>query len=367
MTLPLQGTTIVELQGLGPGPYAGMLLADMGAEVILVRRPGPVIPSPHDRGKLAVTLDLRTEAGMETVLDLCEHADALFEGLRPGVAERLGVGPDAARARNPKLVYGRVTGWGQTGPWARVAGHDLNYISITGALAAVGERGRPPMPPLNFVGDYGGGSLFLVGGMLAALLRAEKTGEGSVVDAAMIDGVNSMMGVVRMLDGLGQWTNRRESNLIDGAMPFYRCYECADGKYVAVACLEPQFYALFLQLLDLDPAVFGGQSDPALHSVQHARLEALFATQPRDHWAELFAGTDACVSPVLDYTEAPDHPQNRARGGLERHGPFVHPRPAPVFDGVMREPDTTIPGADTGLARVSELVGYEVPKSEGHA
>ena len=360
MTLPLQGTTIIELQGLGPGPYAGMLLADMGAEVILVRRPGPVIPSPHDRGKLAVTLDLRTDAGVRTVLDLCEHADALFEGLRPGVAERLGVGPEAARARNPKLVYGRVTGWGQTGPWAEVAGHDLNYISITGALAAMGEKGRPPMPPLNFVGDYAGGSLFLVSGMLAALLRAERTGKGSVVDAAMIDGVNSMMSVVHLLHGLKRWSTERESHLIDGGMPFYRCYVCADGRYIAVACLEPQFYALFLQILDLDPAVFGGQGDPALHPAQHARLEALFATEPRDHWAELFAGTDACVTPVLDYLEAPDHLQNRARGGLRQHGPFVHPRPAPVFDGMLRKPDTTVPDASSGLARVSEIVGYEV-------
>ena len=358
--LPLDGIRIVELAGIGPGPYAGMLLADMGAEVILVQRPGPVIPSPHDRGKRAVTLDLRSPDAVEVLLDLAATCDGLIEGLRPGVAERLGVGPDAVHARAPKLVYGRMTGWGQTGPWARTAGHDLNYISITGALAAMGERGRPPMPPVNFVGDYGGGSLFLVSGMLAALLRAGRTGEGAVVDAAMIDGVNSMMSVVRMLDGLGQWTNARESNLIDGAMPFYRCYECADGKYVAVGCLEPQFYAEFLRILNLDPDTFGGQADAALHPVQHARLEALFSTQPRDHWAELFDGSDACVSPVLDYTEAPHHPQNRARGGLEKSGPFVHPRPAPVFDGDLRPPVTDLPAPDGGLARVGELVGYDV-------
>ena len=358
-TLPLSGLRIIELAGIGPGPYAGMLLADMGAEVILVNRPGGTFPSVHNRGKVPIEIDLRTDAGAQMVRDLCGHADGLIEGLRPGVVERLGIGPEDCHAVNPRLVYGRMTGWGQTGPWAKTAGHDLNYISITGALAAMGEAGRPPMPPLNFVGDYGGGSLFLVSGMLAALIQAGRTGRGTVVDAAMIDGVNSMMSMFHTLAALGQWSPARESNLLDGAMPYYRCYTCADGKFLAVGCIEPQFFAEFLSILDIDPDVFGGQNDRKVHSAQHARLEALFATEPRDHWAALFDGSDACVSPVLDYTEAAAHPQNAARNALTAAGPFTHPRPAPVFGGTLQEPYTDIPGSDAGRERVMQILEQE--------
>ena len=360
MTLPLAGTRIIELAGIGPGPYAGMLLADMGAEVILVNRPGPTIPTVHDRGKVPIQLDLRTDDGVATVLDLAARSHAMIEGLRPGVVERLGVGPEQVHARNPALVYGRMTGWGQTGPWAKTAGHDLNYISITGALHAMGEAGKPPMPPLNFVGDYGGGSLFLVSGILAGLFRARDTGRGTVVDAAMVDGVNSMMSMFHSLAGLGQWSPHRESNLLDGAMPYYRCYETSDGKFMAVGCIEPQFFAEFLRILGIDPESFGGQNDRKVHPAQHARLEALFATRTRDEWAAAFDGTDACVSPVLDYTEALSHPQNAARGGLQQVGPFTHPRPAPVFGGDYREPDTTILGPDDGRARVMQILEQDV-------
>jgi len=232
-TGPLSGYRIIELAGIGPGPYAGQLFADMGAEVILINRPGAMgdIPMISNRGKRTIKLDLRTPDGVKILLEIVKTADAIFEGLRPGVVERLGVGPEACHAINPKLVYGRMTGWGQTGPWAKVAGHDINYISITGALGAMGKKGEPPAPPLNLVGDYGGGTMFLVTGMLAALLKAEKTGTGEIVDAAMIDGVSSLMTMFHSLAGLGQWKPQRQSNLLDGAMPYYRCYTTQDKKF----------------------------------------------------------------------------------------------------------------------------------------
>ncbi|MGB3456692.1 MAG: CaiB/BaiF CoA-transferase family protein [Litorimonas sp.] len=358
-TGPLSGYRIIELAGIGPGPYAGMLLSDMGAEVILVNRPGFAVPTVHDRNKTSIAVDLRKPEGAQVLLDLVGKSDALIEGLRPGVVERLGIGPEQAHAVNPKLVYGRMTGWGQTGPWAKTAGHDLNYISITGALAAMGRKGEPPSPPLNLIGDYGGGTMFLVTGMLAALLQAEKTGRGEVVDAAMIDGVNSMMSMFHSLAGLGQWTPDREANLLDGGMPFYRCYETSDGKFMAVGCIEPQFFAEFLRLLEIDAGEFGPQMDKRHHAAQHERLEALFRTRTRDEWAAVFDGSDACTSPVLDYVEAQAHPQNRARGGLDQHGPFVHPRPAPVFGGTFDFPDPVLPAINGGRAKITDLLGYD--------
>lgn len=359
MSQPLKGYRIIELAGIGPCPYAGMLLADMGADVILVNRPGFAVPTVHDRGKTSITIDLRQPGGAEVLLDLTTESDALIEGLRPGVVERLGVGPEECQAVNPKLVYGRMTGWGQTGPWAKTAGHDLNYISVTGALAAMGRKGKPPAPPLNLIGDYGGGTMFLVTGLLAALLQAERTGCGEVVDTAMTDGVNSMMSMFHSLSGLGQWKPEREANLLDGGMPFYRCYETSDEKYMAVGCIEPQFFAEFLRLTGIDPNDFGGQMDKREHDAQHAKLDALFRTKTREEWASLFDGTDACVTPVLDYTEAPDHPQNRARGGLTPHGPYVHPRPAPVFDGDLAIPDPVLPAINGGRDGVTALLGYD--------
>ena len=340
---PLHGYRIIELAGIGPAPYAGQLMSDMGAEIILVRRPGRAMPMTADRGKTVLELDLRDPNSHAIMKRLIKCADGIFEGFRPDVAERLGLGPDDCHDIKPALVYGRMTGWGQTGPWANRAGHDINYIAITGALAAMGKADTPPPVPLNLIGDFGGGSLFLVMGMLAALLKAAKTGQGDVVDAAMIDGVSSMMGIIYSLEALGQWSPDRGTNLLDGGMPFYRCYATKDGKYMAVGCIEPQFFTIMLDRLAIDAGSFGGQMDKSKHAEQHARLEAIFATKTRDEWADIFDGTDACVTAVLDYQEAQNHPQNVARGGFKKAGPFTHARPAPVFNGKPAATNTDIP------------------------
>lgn len=364
MSKPLDGIRVIELAGIGPGPYAGQLLADMGAEVILVNRPGPMgaIPNPANRGKKAITLDLRKPEGAAVVSDLIKTADVLIEGLRPGVTERLGVGPDVCHDLNPKLIYGRMTGWGQTGPWAKVAGHDINYISITGALGAMGRKGMPPSPPLNLVGDYGGGSLFLVNGILAALIRAGRTGKGDIVDAAIIDGTNSMMSILHMLSGLGQWSPERGVNLLDGARPYYRCYGTKDEKFMAVGPLEPQFFKEMLRLLGVDKAEYGSQNDASKFPEQHALLEGIFASKTRDEWADIFDGTESCVTPVLTYDEAPSHPQNSARGGLRKQGPFVHPRPAPVFSDSEHDPDFHVPSANEAADAIFAELGYDADK-----
>lgn len=360
MSKPLEGYRIIELAGIGPGPYAGQLLADMGAEVILVNRPGPMaaIPNLSNRGKRTLTLDLRQPDAVTALLALVKTADAIFEGLRPGVVERLGIGPDICMGANPKLVYGRMTGWGQTGPLAKTAGHDLNYIAITGALHAMGKDGTPPTPPLNLVGDYGGGSLFLVTGILAALLKASKTGKGEVVDAAMIDGTSSMMSLFYWLHGMGQWQDKREANLLDGAMPYYRCYATSDDKFMAVGCIEPQFFAVMLERLEIDAASFGGQNDKSKHAEQHATLEAVFASKTRKAWTAVFDGTDACVSPVLSYLEAPEHPQIKARHGLQKHGQFIHPRSAPVFGQPTANAAPTIKGPNDDAHDILSELGY---------
>ena len=327
----LAGVKVVELAGIGPGPYCGQLLADMGAEVILVDRPGAHMYLSHNRGKRSIALDLRKQGAADIVLALTKRADILIEGLRPGVAERLGVGPEACHAVNEKLVYGRMTGWGQSGPWSTMAGHDINYISITGALEAMGEADRPPPPPLNLVGDFGGGSLFLLSGILAALFRAEKTGVGDVVDAAIIDGVNSMMSMIHSLAHIKQWSPARQRNLLDGGAPYYRCYRTKDDRFMAVGCIEPQFFAEMLQRLEIAPDDYGDQNDFVKWQAQHALLESTFSQKTREEWAEIFDGADACVTPVLDYTEAAAHPQNAARDALVRHGDVTMPGPAPRF------------------------------------
>lgn len=333
------------MAGIGPGPYAGQLLADMGADVICVERPGPGL-MPGDgaktvdrRGKKSIAIDLRNPEGVNLVLKMVESADVLFEGNRPGVTERLGIGPEDCHKINPKLVYARMTGWGQNGPWANMAGHDINYIGITGALEAIGKEGNPPLPPLNFLGDYGGGTMNLVTGILAALLQAERTGKGDVVDAAIIDGVSSMMGIIYSLDSLGLWQTKRRSNLLDGAMPFYRCYKTKDERFMAVGCIEPKFFALMLATLEIDPDDFGLQINPQAWPEQHRKLEEIFASKTRDEWADLFDGSDACVTPVLDYKEALVHKQNKARGGLKPDGKLVHPRTIPAFDSRPEEPE----------------------------
>ena len=328
---PLTGIRALELVGIGPGPYAGQLLADLGAEVVAIDRPAPRPPLVTDRGKRSVILNLRREGAAEAVLSLCETADLLIEGFRPGVAERLGLGPDVVRARNPALVYGRMTGWGQTGPWAHTAGHDINYVALTGALHAMGEAGRPPTPPLNLVGDYGGGSLFMVRGLLAGLLRAKTTGEGSVVDAAIVDGVASLMGVVPSLAALGMWSAERQDNMIDGGAPYYRCYACKDGGYMAAGPIEPQFFAQMLAILGIDPSEYGGQNDKDAWPRQHALLEARFGERTRDEWAATCGGTAACVPPVLTWREARAHPQGAARNLYPDAQGRVQPKVAPVL------------------------------------
>jgi alpha-methylacyl-CoA racemase len=358
---PLEGVRIIELAGIGPGPYCGQLLADMGAEVISIDRPtrGPIgeARSIDRRGKRSMVLDLRKPEGVAALLRLVETADALIEGLRPGVTERLGVGPKECRARNPRLVYGRMTGWGQDGPWAQMAGHDINYISLTGALHAMGEAGRPPMPPLNLVGDYGGGSLFLAMGVLAGILQARTTGEGTVVDAAITDAVTSMLGLFFTFAAAGQWTPAREDNLLDGGAPFYRCYATSDDRWMAVGCLEPQFFAAMLEGTHIDPAAYGPQMDRAAWPRQRALLEETFARRTRDAWTKTFAGTDACVTPVLAYDEVMTHPHMAARGILTPAGGFEHPGLAPRF-GRDGAPETSIPedGADTNEILAS--LGY---------
>jgi alpha-methylacyl-CoA racemase len=327
---PLAGVRIVEMEAIGPVPLAAMILADMGADVVRLVRPGaPAIPVLN-RSRATVEADLKTRDGLKTARALIDKADALIEGNRPGVMERLGLGPADLHARNPRLVFGRMTGWGQTGPFAPMAGHDINYISLTGALHAIGRAGEPPVPPLNLVGDYGGGAMFLVSGLLASIIRARETGQGDVVDVAMTEGTITLLSMFHAFLAGGRWHDRREANLLDGGAHFYRCYECADGRHVAVGCIEPQFYAECLRIMELDPADF-----PQMEVNRWPELAqgfaARFREKTRDEWAALFAGTDACVTPVLSFAEAPEHPHNRERGSYMQAGGIDQAAPAPRF------------------------------------
>ncbi|MGA2287711.1 CaiB/BaiF CoA transferase family protein [Bradyrhizobium sp.] len=329
---PLSGVRIVEFAGIGPGPFACMMLADMGAEVVTLDRVGARknLKSVSGRGRKVVEIDLKDRASITQVLDLLTHADALIEGFRPGVMERLGLGPEVVQEHNPRLVYGRMTGWGQQGPLAQVAGHDINYISVTGALAAIGGAERP-VPPLNLVGDFGGGALYLVVGVLAALLEATKSGKGQVVDAAMCDGAASLMSMFFDMAATGRWTETRESNLIDGGAHFYGVYECACGKFISIGSIEPQFYALLRQLAGLSEAEFDAQMDRKAWPVLKQKLVDVFKTRTRDEWCRIMEGTDVCFAPVLTMTEAPLHPHMAARKiFVERHG-VTQPAPAPRF------------------------------------
>jgi alpha-methylacyl-CoA racemase len=336
---PLSGLRILEFDGLGPVTFAGMVLADLGADVLrLTRSASAGAPAFSNvggeilhRGRAAVAVDLKDPADLRRVRALVTAADALIEGFRPGVMERLGLGPEVCADLNPRLVFGRVTGWGQTGPMAGEVGHDLNYIALSGALGMMGEPDRPPRPPLNLVGDYGGGAMLLVTGVLAALLEAKRTGRGRVVDAAMTDGSALLTSLFHALSARGLWSAVRGANLLDGGAPFYRCYACRDGGFVAVGALEPQFYAALLAGLDI-PAAEAPQYDIAAWPALHARLSELFATRDRDDWAARFAGTDACVTPVLTLDEAPRHPHNAARATFVDQG-LIQPAPAPRFDG----------------------------------
>jgi alpha-methylacyl-CoA racemase len=334
---PLAGLKVIELAGIGPGPFAAMTLADLGADVIRVDRPGgsgPGAPAINliNRGKRSVILDLKRPPAIDALLTLVASADVLIEGYRPGVTERLGVGPDACWARNPRLVYGRMTGWGQSGPLAHAAGHDIDYISLTGALHAIGEAGGPPQIPINLLGDFGGGSTYLVIGILAALREADRTGRGQVVDAAIVDGAAHLLTAVHALLAGGRWTDERGVNLLDGGAPYYSVYATADGRHMSVGAIEPKFYAELLRLLDLDedPAL---QNDREHWPALRKRLAATFAARPMAEWTRLFDGTDACVAPVLSLREAPTHPHISDRGTLAEVDGVLQPAPAPRFSG----------------------------------
>jgi len=339
---PLTGIKVIELAGLGPCPFAAMLLADMGAEVIRIdRKPAPGAQTPFPslgtkydvmaRGRRSLALDLKHPAARDTVLQLTERADILIEGFRPGVMERLGLGPDACLARNPKLVYGRITGWGQTGPLAQAAGHDLNYLALSGMLHAMGRADSPPAPPLNLVGDFGGGAMLLAFGVVCAALEARSSGQGQVVDAAMTDGSALLGAMVYGLRAFGSWRDERAANLLDGGAPFYDTYACLDGKYLSVGAIEPQFYARLLELTDASDPAFDQQWRQQDWPELKAKFGALFATRTRDDWCALLEGTDACVAPVLDMAEAPRHPHNRARGSFIEIDGVIQPAPAPRF------------------------------------
>lgn len=340
---PLQGLRIVELFCIGPGPFAGMLLSDMGADILRIDRPQePALGYPDYqyrtlwRNRQAVTLDLSKPAGVEALLQLVEKADGLIEGYRPGVAERLGVGPDVCLKHNPRLVYGRMTGWGQEGPLAKQAGFDINYISLTGLLHAIGPAERP-VPPLIAAGDFGGGGVFLALGMLAAFWEAQRSGTGQVVDASIVDGATNLMAYIYGGLAGGAWQNRRASNTVDGGHWRYSVYECADGRFVSVAAMMDPFLKVLLEKLGLKASDFPESNKRSNWPGYREKLATIFRTKPRDDWAALFAGTDGCVVPVLDLEEAPQHPHNRARGTFVEHGGVVQPAPAPRFSRTRSE------------------------------
>jgi alpha-methylacyl-CoA racemase len=348
---PLTGLKIIEFAGIGPGPFCGMLLSDLGADVVRIDRKGQGRGSPADitaRGRRSVGLDLKNPASIETCLRLFETADVVFEGFRPGVMERLGLGPDVALKRNPKLVYGRMTGWGQFGPYAQAAGHDMNYIAITGALHAIGTEDKP-IPPLNLVGDFGGGALYLAFGILAGVIKARETGEGQVIDCAMSDGAASLMAMFYGFKASGAWTESRRSNLLDGGAHFYDTYQCSDGKWVSIGSIEPQFYALLLEKTGISDPAFKAQMDRGAWPDLKAKLAAVIATKTQSEWCDLMEATDVCFAPVLDLDEAPKHAHNVARQTFVELAGVTQPAPAPRFSktpGAIQGPPPAIGAHD---------------------
>lgn len=352
---PLAGVRVLEFSGIGPAPFCAMLLADMGAEVLRVDRQGEA-PGPGQtvlgRGKAAIGLDLKTEAARALCLELADRADVLIEGFRPGVMERLGLGPEPLRTLNPRLIYGRMTGWGQTGPLASAVGHDLGYIAVAGALDPLGEADRPPPPPLNLLGDFGGGAMYLAFGITAALVERERSGEGQVVDAAIVDGTAHLMTLFHGLSAAGVTGMGRGQGLLAGAAPFYRCYRCADGLWVSVAAIEPRFYAALLEGTGASGEALGAQYDRSRWPEAAEVLAAVFLTRSRSEWCALLEGTEACVAPVMGFDEAPGHAHLRARGVFEMHGGLRQPAPAPRF--------SRTPGGVSGAPPTGDAEGWVV-------
>ncbi|MEQ8840437.1 MAG: CaiB/BaiF CoA-transferase family protein [Acidimicrobiales bacterium] len=363
---PLAGVTIVEIAGIGPGPFCAMMLADMGAEVIRVDRAGsvrggdPAVP-PGDvmnRGRRSIGVDLKSPDGVETLLRLVEQADGLIEGFRPGVAERLGIGPEICLARNPALVYGRMTGWGQDGPYAPTAGHDINYISLAGALEPIGRAGEAPVPPLNLVGDFGGGGMYLAFGLVCAILEARGSGKGQVVDAAMVDGAASLMTFFHGFRAMGIWNDERGTNMLDTGAHYYDVYECSDGRYVSIGSIEPQFYAELREKLGLDDPKWDAQMSRSEWPGFKEELSAIFKTRTRDEWCELIEGSDVCFAPVLSMEEAPKHPHNVARNTFTEIAGVTQPSPAPRFSRTEATIERPPPHAGQHTDEVLERFGF---------
>ena len=362
---PLSGFRIIELAGIGPGPFCGMMLSDMGAEVIRVERLSSADKAPKDvlaRNRKSVALDLKNPAGVEAVLRLVESADALFEGFRPGVTERLGIGPQQCMARNERLVYGRMTGWGQDGPMAQAAGHDINYIGLSGALHAIGRAGEKPVPPLNLVGDFGGGGMLLAYGLVCGLLETTRSGKGQVVDAAMVDGAAALMAMFFSMSATGAFSDQRGTNLLDGGSHFYDTYETSDGKHICIGSIEPQFYALLIEKAELDPQKYAEQMNPARWPELKEDLRQTFLRKTQDQWCSIMEGTDVCFSPVLSIFEAPDHPHNKARNSFQEIDGVMQQAPAPRYSRTTPEIShgARIPGEDT----VSVLKDYGFSSDE---
>jgi alpha-methylacyl-CoA racemase len=366
---PLAGARVVELAGLGPGPFAAMLLADLGADVVRVDRPGPADPKARryvmHRGRRSIAVDLKDADGREAVLRLINRADALIEGHRPGVMERLGLGPAECFVSNPRLVYGRMTGWGQDGPLAPTAGHDIDYIALSGALGVAARRGERPVPPVNLLGDFGGGGTFLALGIVAAMWEADRSGRGQVVDAAMVDGSAVLTTMLHGMMAQGRWLDEAGVNFADTGSPYYDTYQCADGRHFAVGAIEPSFYADLLHGLGLDPVGLPDRRDQSTWPVLKAIFAEAFRSRTRDEWAKVFDHSDACAAPVLSLTEAPRHPHNAARSTFVEHAGVVQPAPAPRFSRTTTRLERTppAPGDDTE-ALLAEL-GYNLSDIEG--
>jgi len=353
---PLKGIKIIEMAGIGPGPFCAMLLADMGADVIRIDRPGGnnLLGLSYDvmnRGRRSIALDLKSADDVETLLKLVEKADALLEGFRPGVMERLGLGPDVCMARNKKLVFGRMTGWGQDGPMAQAAGHDINYIALTGALHAIGTPDQP-VPPLNLVGDFGGGAMYLAFGLVSGLLEAKTSGQGQVVDTAMTDGASHLMTMMYSLSQQGRWSSERGTNLLDGGAPFYGSFQCSDDKWVSIGSIEPQFYALLKEKAELSDPLFDNQHDQKNWPLMKEKIAEVFRGKSRDEWCEIMEGSDVCFAPILDLEEAPEHEHNKARGTFVKKDGVVQPGPAPRFSRTSPELDLPPPQAGEHSAEI---------------